>query len=261
MPRQARLDAPGTLHHVIVRGIEKRRIVDDQKDRENFVSRLGEMASATGTTIYAWALMTNHAHILAHSGQSGLPTFMRRLLTGYAMEYPAGAALSGQPARPLSQENEMKRTSRLIFLCMIVLLLSACSERSTAYYPKYEDAVKDRAVERGWIPEIVPKSATEIHEEHDLDTNEVWIRFSTSGSDRNRIRTGLKRLSDDEVLKIKLRYPSKANWWFEDLVQQSPSNDNALNAEIYAVKCVGDGYLAFDRTSQFVYYWCTGRMP
>ena len=29
MPRQARLDAPGTLHHVIVRGIEKRRIVNE----------------------------------------------------------------------------------------------------------------------------------------------------------------------------------------------------------------------------------------
>jgi len=41
MPRQARLDAPGTLHHVIVRGIEKRRIVDDGKDRENFVKRMG----------------------------------------------------------------------------------------------------------------------------------------------------------------------------------------------------------------------------
>ncbi len=33
MPRQARLDAPGTLHHAMVRGIEKRRIVDDEKDR------------------------------------------------------------------------------------------------------------------------------------------------------------------------------------------------------------------------------------
>ena len=33
MPRQARLDAPGSLHHVIVRGIGKRSIVDDRKDR------------------------------------------------------------------------------------------------------------------------------------------------------------------------------------------------------------------------------------
>ena len=39
MPRQARLDAPGTLHHVIVRGIEKRRIVDDKVDQDNFVLR------------------------------------------------------------------------------------------------------------------------------------------------------------------------------------------------------------------------------
>jgi len=33
MPRRARLDAPGTLHHVIVRGIEKRMIVNDAADR------------------------------------------------------------------------------------------------------------------------------------------------------------------------------------------------------------------------------------
>jgi len=35
--------APGTLHHAIVRGIEKKRIVDDAKDRENFVMRMGKI--------------------------------------------------------------------------------------------------------------------------------------------------------------------------------------------------------------------------
>jgi len=87
MPRGARLDVPGTLHHVIVRGIEKRQIVDDDQDREKFVSRMGEIAIDTGTAIYAWALMTNHAHILLRSGKTGLPTFMRRFLSGYAMAY------------------------------------------------------------------------------------------------------------------------------------------------------------------------------
>lgn len=87
MPRKARLDAPGTLHHVIIRGIERRPIVDDDKDRENFVSRLGRLAAETETGIFAWALMTNHAHILIKSGSFGLPNFMRRLLTGYAITY------------------------------------------------------------------------------------------------------------------------------------------------------------------------------
>ncbi|MDA8164313.1 MAG: transposase [Desulfobacteraceae bacterium] len=87
MPRQARLDAPGTLHHVIVRGIEKRRIIKDNKDREDFVRRMGEIALAGNTFIYAWALMTNHAHILLRSGPDGLSSYMRRLLTGYATRY------------------------------------------------------------------------------------------------------------------------------------------------------------------------------
>jgi putative transposase len=72
MPRRARLDGPGTLHHVIVRGIEKREIIDDVAGREDFVQRLGELAAATKTAVYAWALMTNHAHVLLRSSEIGL---------------------------------------------------------------------------------------------------------------------------------------------------------------------------------------------
>jgi len=87
MPRQARLDTPGTLHHVIMRGIEKNRIVADNVDRQNFINRMGTIASETETPIYAWALLTNHAHILLRSGPFGLSNYMRRLLTGYATFY------------------------------------------------------------------------------------------------------------------------------------------------------------------------------
>jgi len=87
MPRQARLDSPGTLHHVIVRGIEKRDIVNDKYDRKRMVSRLGDLAEETKTSVYAWVLMSNHMHILLKSGPAGLSRFMRRLLTGYAVTY------------------------------------------------------------------------------------------------------------------------------------------------------------------------------
>ena len=36
MPRKSRIDAPGALHHIIVRGIERRRIFYDNTDRDNF---------------------------------------------------------------------------------------------------------------------------------------------------------------------------------------------------------------------------------
>ena len=87
MPRKARLDAEGAIHHVIVRGIEQRRIFDDDGDRRNFVSRIAKVALESETTIYAWALLPNHAHVLVRSGPLGISKFMRRLLTGYAVYY------------------------------------------------------------------------------------------------------------------------------------------------------------------------------
>ena len=87
MPRQARLDAPGTLHHVMLRGIERRAIVTDDTDRQDFVRRLGDLVKESSTAVYGWALLTNHAHLLLRSGPDGLPPLMRRFLTGYAQAY------------------------------------------------------------------------------------------------------------------------------------------------------------------------------
>lgn len=106
----------------------------------------------------------------------------------------------------------------------------------------------------------MPATATDIYEQHNLDTNDRWIRFTVPVSDKDKLRTGLKKLSDAEIMKIKVRHPSKVSWWFEGLIQQPPANDNALNAEIYVVECGKDkhGYVAYDRVSPRVYIWCTG---
>jgi REP element-mobilizing transposase RayT len=87
MPRGARLDAPGALHHVMIRGIERTAIVSDDEDRLDLLNRIGKSAEKTGTVIYAWALMSNHAHLLVRSGSAGLPTFMRKVLTGYSVSF------------------------------------------------------------------------------------------------------------------------------------------------------------------------------
>jgi putative transposase len=87
MPRLSRLDTPGLLHHVMIRGIERRKIFRDDEDRENFLERLSILLSETKTLCYAWVLMPNHAHFLIRSGPSGISLLMRRLLTGYAIYF------------------------------------------------------------------------------------------------------------------------------------------------------------------------------
>jgi putative transposase len=87
MPRKARIDAPGALHHIIVRGINRRKIFFDDADRDDFLDRLGDILSDTKTPCFAWTLMTNHLHLLLRTGAAPIATVMRRLLTGYAVNF------------------------------------------------------------------------------------------------------------------------------------------------------------------------------
>jgi REP element-mobilizing transposase RayT len=87
MPRQARIDAPGSLNHIIIRGIERRKIFRSDSDRNNFLNRFGGIVSETRTECFAWAIMPNHVHLLLRTGLVPISRVMSRLLTGYAVSF------------------------------------------------------------------------------------------------------------------------------------------------------------------------------
>ncbi len=96
MPRLARLDAPGVLHHIMIRGIERRKIFVTNKDREDFLDRLATLLPETQTLCYGWVFIPTHAHFLFRTGQVPLATLMRRLLTGYAVSFNRRRKRHGQ---------------------------------------------------------------------------------------------------------------------------------------------------------------------
>jgi REP element-mobilizing transposase RayT len=85
MPRKSRIDTPGALHHIIARGCKN--IFKDDKDRDNFLERLGAIIEETETHCLAWALIPNHFHLLMKTGTTPISTVMRRLPTGYAVSF------------------------------------------------------------------------------------------------------------------------------------------------------------------------------
>jgi REP-associated tyrosine transposase len=87
MPRKARIDAPGALHHIIARGIARKKVFDDDIDRDFFLERLAMVVRESQTQCFAWALIPNHFHLLFKTGATPIATVMKRLLTGYAMHY------------------------------------------------------------------------------------------------------------------------------------------------------------------------------
>ncbi|NOY87143.1 MAG: transposase [Deltaproteobacteria bacterium] len=75
------------LYHVMARGIEKRDIFLDNKDRNIFLKRFSIVGTECGIDCLAWSLMPNHIHLLIRPTASKLATFMQRLLTSYAVTF------------------------------------------------------------------------------------------------------------------------------------------------------------------------------
>lgn len=89
MARRPREDAPGTVHHVMVRGIERRTIFYDDEDRADFVRRLSLLVPELGFRCFAWALMPNHVHLVLRSGAVRISRLMARIGTGYVGRFNA----------------------------------------------------------------------------------------------------------------------------------------------------------------------------
>jgi putative transposase len=84
MPRKARIDAPGALQNVIVRGIEPRKIFRFDYDRKNLLDRVSVLIPQTDIECFDWAFMSNHFHLFLKTDSVPIAVLMRRLLTGYA---------------------------------------------------------------------------------------------------------------------------------------------------------------------------------
>lgn len=108
------------------------------------------------------------------------------------------------------------------YLALVVLLAAAlsalkCSERQESFYTSLADAEHDGAVARGWVPEILPRSATGIRECHDLDSNETWGMFQFGHADAEKLRGGLSDVDLREKRVNEMPGRGCGGWWLQDL--------------------------------------------
>ncbi len=71
----------------MLRGIERRRILEDDADRHDLVDRLARLITEERFTCFAWSLMPNHVHLVLRTGPVPLSRLMARLGTGYARRF------------------------------------------------------------------------------------------------------------------------------------------------------------------------------
>ena len=84
------------LEHVRARGIERGLLFRDAPDRPDFLLQVATLVEARAVTMYAWALLPNHFHLLVRTAQRPLARSMRSLLSGSAKAFNRRQRRSGQ---------------------------------------------------------------------------------------------------------------------------------------------------------------------
>ena len=84
MPRVMRFEAPGSLVHIMARGIDGCQLFGDDNDRTIFIDLLATGLDKTGFLCLAWCLMGNHYHLLLRTNENPMSTLMRPLNGSYA---------------------------------------------------------------------------------------------------------------------------------------------------------------------------------
>ncbi len=73
--------------HIIVRGIGKQILFEDQTDNEKYLYYLKKYAEQESITILAYCLMENHIHLLIRDAEGTLSVFMKKMGVSYAGYY------------------------------------------------------------------------------------------------------------------------------------------------------------------------------
>ncbi len=95
MPRHIRVEFPGAIYHVTIRGNGRQDIFRDDRDRERFLLRLAESVEVYGIRLYLFCLMNNHVHFLLETPTTNLRRFMQSLETGYTVFHNLRHGTSG----------------------------------------------------------------------------------------------------------------------------------------------------------------------
>jgi hypothetical protein len=186
MPRVARIDAPGVLHHLMIRGIEHRKIFLNNKDREDFCEPLSNLLLETKTACYAWVLIHTHAHFLLRTGLLPLTTVMRRILTGYVVGFNRRHNRHGQLFQNMMSDERILGDSEFID--------SVLSQANERYEPRYERKPQgydfDRIANR--IAEIYGMKRQDVFSKGQLGMSALGVALAAERGEAIAHRDGYK---------------------------------------------------------------------
>ena len=139
-----------------------------------------------------------------------------------------------------------------LFLMSLIALTQI--ERPTIFYDSYADIVRKNGFQNGWVPLWIPESVRNIHESHDIDTNERWLSFTLSKADK------FNPEACHPIKKENAMLPRKRTFNLFSSFVHKMEKDLATNPHLSFFCCdqSRDGYLAINGQRDYAYFWHLG---
>jgi hypothetical protein len=157
-----------------------------------------------------------------------------------------------------SREVSLRKDLVAVVLLGTQLFGGGCSDRRESAFANVKEARASGAVARGWVPNDLPESASDLRELHDLDTNEVWGTFRLPSSEQAPAIT-LAPVETSKISGHSVRSP-RASWWPARL---SGNLDGRVlekdGFEVYATPAPFEFWIAVDRNRGRGFFWASPR--
>lgn len=207
MPRAARKKSESGIYHIMLRGINRQIIFEDDEDCEKYLQCLAECKAISGFTLHAYCLMGNHVHLLIQEGREPLEQIFKRIGARYVFWYNWKYKRSGHlfqdrfKSEPVNDDAYFLAVLRYIYQNPIKAgLCKRLAEHRWSSFCELTAASMPKLTDPGKALELLPMA-------------ELLVFLAASAEEQFMDLTDDNRLTDgeaSELLKKLCRLPSLA---------------------------------------------------
>jgi len=130
MPRQLRHDVEGGWYHITTRGMFRKEIFENDRDREHFIELLAMMVERYCVVLHAYVLMDNHYHLLIETPEANASRALQWLNLSYAAWFNAKHQRSGPVFQARFKSIPVDREGSWALTCSVYIHLNPVRIRS-----------------------------------------------------------------------------------------------------------------------------------
>lgn len=201
MPRTRRLKSETGIYHVILRGINKQMIFEDDEDHEMFLKTLKQYKSQSQYKLLAYCLMGNHVHLLLKTEKEELGQIFRRIGASYVYWYNHKYNRTGHLFQD-RYKSEVVETDAYLFAVLRYIhqnplkagMVKKLEEYTWSSYAEYLGLTNDQYIDKDFVLNLFDENRTKaiddfkVFNETKTDDECLDIRERKSMSDKEAIK-------------------------------------------------------------------------